>query len=267
MSLTDYEEPEEMPSLLKQALTLGTYSSNTETEVDRMIRLGEMTPFGTVIPTAEPPPLPPQPQGPKVVKVDTSAPVSDFDKYLLDQGSKAVNKKKGSLSRKRSHTDIGHAPDVDGGYKNDKGRDRTKSKSRNDDPNSRSRTKKMRSSESEPNLVYRDSPPERKNSDGGSFDAISKASRKNLSSPHKNIFDAKDKRKYRPDETDFSGWKSRGRRGFSRLEHNFSGDSKVDVGEDGMKEDDDGYRRRDRDTDYRPEASEEEEEEWEGIAN
>ncbi len=107
MSLPDYEEPEEMPSLLKQALTLGTYSNNTETEVDRMIRLGEMTPFGTVTPTTEPPPS--QPQGPKVVKVDTSAAVSDFDKYLLDQGSKAVNKKKSLLSRKRSQTVIGHS--------------------------------------------------------------------------------------------------------------------------------------------------------------
>ena len=71
---------------------LGHAGPETETESERAIRLGEMTPFGTAMSFRESPtkpkkvPLQPKP----TVKLGAS----DFDKYLMDQANKAKVKKK-----------------------------------------------------------------------------------------------------------------------------------------------------------------------------
>ena len=68
--------------MLEQAL-LGLGPSTLETETERMIRVGEMTPFGTTIAVRTPQPTTPHPPV-----------VTDFEKFLQEQDSKAAKKKK-----------------------------------------------------------------------------------------------------------------------------------------------------------------------------
>ncbi len=72
---------------LEQAL--GLSGSAEETETERMIRLGEMTPFGSI--------MKPKPSGPHLANG-----ASDFDKYLLDQSQKAMNVKRVKIKKKSS---------------------------------------------------------------------------------------------------------------------------------------------------------------------
>ena len=63
---------------------LGLPAAAPETESERMIRLGEMTPFGTVI----------KAEGSRVNNAQQTGVTSDFEKYLLDQSQLSVATKK-----------------------------------------------------------------------------------------------------------------------------------------------------------------------------
>lgn len=170
---------------------LGLAASVKETERERLIRTGEMTPFGSV--TAEKP-------APKVIRPDESKQLSDFEKYLLDQTKKHSTHSKKKLKKSPS----------------------TPSK-QNLEPSP---------SEGEPRV---------KKSKWSKQEASSSAA--TSASKRKNLFDAKDKRRYQSNETDFSNYRSR-KAHFPRLQHNFSEDGAMSDHED---YDDDGHNDEDRD--------------------
>lgn len=81
-----------MSQNLDDLLGLGE-SSIMETDSDRMIRLGEMTPFGTLMPGQQA-----KSRGVGTSKTSDEPQMSEFDKYLLAQATKKVFASKGMVS-------------------------------------------------------------------------------------------------------------------------------------------------------------------------
>lgn len=75
--------------VLEEALGLPHFQ---ETESERLIRLGEMTPFGTIM----------TPDGSHVINQQHPDVISDFNKYLLGQSQLSNGSKK---ARKHQHSD------------------------------------------------------------------------------------------------------------------------------------------------------------------
>ena len=200
---------------LEQALGLG--SASTETETERMIRQGEMTPFGTVV-TNQPGTERPASTGPRL---STGAEMTSFEKYLMDQQQKGSTRKKQPTGKKSTSE-----------AKDNKATKNSDSAKRS----SKEKKTKLTKSHSSPALT--------------SLGDKSASSRGGADRPNDrpNLFDAKDKRTYRPSEKDFSTWRS-GRPRFARLSHNFSGDGRLSDNEEYA--DDETYC---KDGDYIPPA-------------
>ena len=91
----DTEEPASTSSLMDQALGIGPVAEETERE--RMIRLGEMTPFGSTVSAPT--------DSSKASKPRKAEGMTDFEKYLKDQESKMSKAKKAHKTKmKKSAT-------------------------------------------------------------------------------------------------------------------------------------------------------------------
>ncbi len=91
---------------MEAALGMGKKS---ETEMERLIRLGEMTPFGTSMSKINN-------ENPSQSNAKSKQPISEFEKYLQDQASKSASKqgytkKKSSNERKRDSKLVRHEID------------------------------------------------------------------------------------------------------------------------------------------------------------
>ena len=189
---------------LESALGIGGLSS-AETDMEKMIRTGEMTPFGTVVQSndahrrpATVPSTSPRP--------GTSAQVSDFEKFLLNQDKKGEHKRKmaGTTSIAQS---IKSETDAKKSSSNDKTTLRRKSQP---DERSKKSRKKMKSEES---------------------------FKKFIEEQDSNIFDKKSKMIHRPAEKYISKDRQRKRKSFPKLSRNMSDDDEMsDVEMDGDDE-------------------------------
>ncbi|XP_064636661.1 DNA excision repair protein ERCC-6-like [Lineus longissimus] len=196
---------------LEQALGL---SLQNETEHERMIRTGEMTPFGTVVK---------KPEKPKSsIRLSTSEP-TDFEKFLMGQGSK-VKEKTPVKAKKSTSSDItkmrknSSEPNLEKLKKHVKKMDDAdiaREKRLIDIAKGRKKEHKRK------NSPEREYSPKRRNS---AEDELQTQRRK------KNFFDAKDGRSYRT-EADFSNWQS-GKAKYPRLEHEWTGDGEVDCAQE-----------------------------------
>ncbi|KAJ8318779.1 LOW QUALITY PROTEIN: hypothetical protein KUTeg_003870 [Tegillarca granosa] len=185
------ELPEEQGTDLNQVLGLGPSTSQNETERERMIRLGEMTPFGTVT-AANNKPSTSTRKHQSVSQISLTQPESllfqdsAFDMFLSekDQHHQGVKKK---LIQKKNKDDSSTNASSEHKYKHV-----TLPHNKKDN--------KLRKIQSESSLLQK---------------------RKK-----ENFFDAKDKRTYRNDVEGSSEFKSSfKRRKYPRLEHNFREDS------------------------------------------
>ncbi len=176
---------------LREALGL---SSRNETEAERMIRMGEMTPFGTVMTRTESNNKPHT-----ASKPSSSNQISAFEQYLMDQQNKSVrhnNTKKGKKRKSDSSFKIS---------------DLKEEAARGQSPERRARLEKAKLATE----LETDASP-------------AKSKKKRLS----NRFDEKDQKQYhQAKERDFSGYKQRNRR--FRLNYEWRGDpDKSDYSED-----------------------------------
>jgi hypothetical protein len=203
---------------LEQALGL---SLQGETEQERMIRAGEMTPFGTVVKKTEK--LKP------TIRASTSEP-TDFEKFLMGQDDK-IEKKTTSKVKKPTSTDTVKLkknmsePNLEKFKKHARKMDAegiAHEKRLLDIAKGRQKERKRKGS---PEREY--SPKRRKSADDDT------RQRQKM-----NYFDAKDKRSYRT-EADFSNWQSSKAKD-PKLEHEWTGDSEVDY--DGGEGSVDEYR-------------------------
>ena len=175
-----------------------------------MIRLGEMTPFGTVMDFKGKPSAPPKPK-PKIV----TDKMSDFEMFLMGQDAKNANRKsvtKKTLAKATKTAEI--------------------SNSNSEVITSLKRKHKIHKAKSESDLkrVKSDSGSDR--SESPQFDAEGGHMYNKRSD--KNMFDIKDKRNYRPSEIDFSHsrFQRKKKSRFPKLQHEFSGDADLDYGDE-----------------------------------
>ena len=177
------DESEEVDTL-EAALGLTT---RNETETERMIRLGEMTPFGTVMSNVTKPASSTATQ-----QGSQSNHMSEFEKYLMDQSKKSatkwkIHKKKPSsaLGKSKSSADLNQEEPVTKKSKLEKSKSDTDLEVKKRDKSHETRKEKRLS----------------------------------------NLFDEKDKRQYTPNEKDFSNYKQRKRR--YKLTHQWTGDPDI----------------------------------------
>ena len=205
---------------LEEALGLGPRQNETETE--RMIRQGEMTPFGTILSGSAPDSA--MPSGPRL---SGKGQMTEFEKYLFDQTQKCRKKKpakKSSATQNKSSV----VKEKKNGIA-----EQTKQKE-TEDNQTKNKKLKMSRSKSAPSLSGMCHSDSDNASLGKNHNKVKRP----------NLFDTKDKRQYRPSEYDFSNYRNHQPR-FARLKHNFSEDRRLSDFED---DDDDANK----DQDYIP---------------